>query len=55
MKTKIKLTVFSAFLLMSGQLLAVSSGDGPSKEEKIEKKAHQSPSATGYSPYQGKT
>jgi lipid-binding SYLF domain-containing protein len=40
-KTKIKLTVISAFLLMSAHLLAASPGEGASKEEKIEKKANR--------------
>jgi len=40
-KAKMKLTVFSAFLLMSVHLLAASFSDSVSKEEKIERKANR--------------
>jgi len=40
-KTKMRLTVASAFLLMSGHLLAASFSEDASKEEKMEKKANR--------------
>lgn len=41
MKTKMKLTVFSAFLILSSNLLAAPLGEDTSKEEKIERKANR--------------